>query len=63
MNCLRWQSAWFLALTLMLGAASWAHAESVEFFATRDNTLYEDPGGTVSNGAGELLLVGRIGST
>jgi hypothetical protein len=60
---LRWQNAWFLALTLMLGAASWTHAESVELFATRDTTLYEDASGAVSNGAGEILLVGRIGST
>jgi hypothetical protein len=60
---LRWQNAWFLALTLMLGAASWTHAERVERFATRDTTLYEDASGAFSNGAGEILLVGRIGST
>ena len=33
-------------------------AESVALQASRDNTLYEDPDGALSNGSGSYLFVG-----
>ena len=36
---------------------------SVTIDASKDNTLYEDVGGALSNGAGEYLFAGRTGAT
>lgn len=44
---------------LMLAAAT-ATADSVILGATKDNTLYEDAAGGVSNGAGQYMFVGRV---
>ena len=48
-----------LQLFPMLSAAE---SRTVHIEAGADNTLYEDPQGSVSNGAGAILLVGRINS-
>lgn len=49
----------FLLVTLAaLACAPRAPAAVVELAASRDNTLYEDPGGSTSNGAGEYLFSG-----
>ena len=37
--------------------------ECIEFTVDRDNTLYEDAGGTLSNGAGSYLFAGRTNQT
>ena len=47
-----------LGILLSLAAQS-AIADSVTLPASRDNTLYEDASGALSNGAGEWLFVGR----
>lgn len=44
-------------LLLALGAAA-SHADTFEIVAVRDNTLYEDAGGALSNGAGQYLFAG-----
>jgi hypothetical protein len=46
-----------LAVALM--AARPAGADIVVIPASRDNTLYEDPTGSLSNGAGQLFFAGR----
>lgn len=38
-------------------------AENATLAHAKDNTLYESVGGTLSNGAGEFLFSGRVGST
>ena len=48
----------FLAL-VALGFSHSLSAETVTVEASRDNTLYEDPSGAFSNGAGDYLFVGR----
>ena len=35
----------------------------MEFTADRDNTLYEDVDGDLSNGSGEFIFMGRVGET
>ncbi len=37
--------------------------QSVTLEPDRDNTLYEDPNGALSNGAGDFIFVGRTGAT
>ncbi len=37
-------------------------SETVSLVPTRDNTLFEDPGGALSDGAGSFLYVGRTNS-
>ncbi len=49
---------------LLVGASSaWAQcpAGTVSITADRDNTLYENSSGTLSNGAGNFLFAGRTG--
>ena len=53
-------AAAFLAATFLAAAA--ATAEVAVLTPSRDNTLYEDPAGGVSNGAGEHLFAGRTAS-
>lgn len=48
-----------LAALFALAIAGSADAGSVVITATQDNTLYEDPAGTTSNGIGERLFIGR----
>lgn len=48
-----------IALGLLSLVAVRAPAESASFPASRDNTLYEDPSGSLSNGAGDYLFAGR----
>ncbi|MHC5108507.1 MAG: DNRLRE domain-containing protein [Planctomycetota bacterium] len=40
-------------------SAAIAGAEEIMITASRDNTLYQDPQGAISNGAGESLFVGN----
>lgn len=44
---------------LFLAVAVAAHADEVTLVSDRDNTLFEDPNGTVSAGAGPSFFVGR----
>ena len=48
------------ASSLFLAGA--AFAETVMIEASQDNTLYESAQGSLSNGAGESLFVGRTNS-
>ncbi len=52
---------WILAVGVLVGAAlaGRASADQFTFLASRDNTLYEDPLGSVSNGDGQYMFVGR----
>ena len=50
---------WFLALVFF--TARGVFAESVTLEPSKDNTLFEDSAGSLSNGAGERLLSGRTG--
>jgi len=52
-------SAAFACLLLCLPAK--APADTVVIEATRDNTLYEDPAGALSNGQGQYVFAGRVG--
>ncbi len=47
------------ALFLAVFAGPMASADTVTLEPVRDNTLYEDGGGALSNGAGEFFFVGR----
>lgn len=53
----RWVVAWGLP------AACAAHADTVTLVASRDNTLYEQVGGGLSNGAGEYIFAGTTATT
>lgn len=46
----------------VVAAAEAASADSIVVPASADNTLYEDPLGGVSNGAGQFLFAGRTAS-
>ena len=48
-------------LIAVFGAASVAWADSVTIEPSKDNTLFEDPAGLLSNGAGPSIFVGRTG--
>jgi hypothetical protein len=50
-----------LASLALLGAGS-AAADSAVIGASRDNTLYTDGTGGLSNGAGEYFFAGQAGS-
>ena len=50
---------WFLTLATLAGHSVFADTVSLE--PSKDNTLFEDSNGTLSNGAGERLLSGRTG--
>ena len=55
---------WFLALAVISAQAISAQsvfADTVSLEPSKDNTLFEDSDGTLSNGAGERLLCGRTG--
>lgn len=54
--------AW-VALGLVAGAplASSSYADTVALVAVRDNTLVEDPSGSLSNGEGDHFFAGRTG--
>lgn len=55
----------FLALLIILllpAVDSVVWAESMQFTADRDNTLYEDPDGDISNGSGDFIFMGRTGT-
>jgi hypothetical protein len=47
-----------IALACVAAAPSTARADSVNLVSDRDNTLYEDANGALSNGAGSSLFVG-----
>lgn len=47
------------AVGLSLSASPAAHADQVSLVSDRDNTLFEDPNGSVSAGAGPSFFVGR----
>src|SRR5690349_5757922 len=42
--------------------ASFAHADQLSLGAAKDNTLYEDPAGGLSNAKGENFFIGRTGA-
>lgn len=50
----------FAAILPMVAAA--AQTVTVQLQPSQDNTLYEDPAGLLSNGAGQYLFVGQTGS-
>ena len=55
---------WFLALAVISAQAISAQsvfADTLSLEPSKDNTLFEDSGGGLSNGAGERLLSGRTG--
>jgi hypothetical protein len=52
-----------LGLAVLLLVVVGAHGDTVTLTADRDNTLYEDSAGALSNGAGEHMYTGRVGST
>jgi len=56
----RWAVCLGLGLWSLVGAA--VYADSVAIVAGRDNTLYEEPAGALSNGAGEHFFAGRVGA-
>jgi len=49
------------ACVLVSTAASTAQTQTRIMQPSKDNTLYEDPGGALSNGAGQFLFIGRVG--
>jgi len=51
-----------LVVAFGLSGSLLAHADTVEIPASKDNTLYENATGSLSNGAGPHLLAGRIGA-
>jgi hypothetical protein len=48
-----------LAAFLLCSWLSFAHADSLNFYPDRDNTIYEDEFGATSNGAGSWFFVGN----
>ena len=46
-------------VVVVLGIAPWAAADVVSIGASKDNTLYEDAGGLLSNGLGPSFFAGR----
>src|SRR5437016_273483 len=52
-----------LALSTTLGGVAWTRAASVALPAARDNTLFEDAAGSVSNGIGSFFFAGRTNQT
>lgn len=60
-------SAGFLPMVRLFGAVlatiTAAHAEVVNIGPHKDNTLYEDPNGALSNGIGQHIFAGRTGIT
>src|SRR5262245_14262993 len=55
--------AWNRGLVFAILAAFTAYADSLTLVATRDNTLYEQVGGALSNGAGEHIFAGMTATT
>jgi hypothetical protein len=49
----------FVALLLLMLVVSATSAQTVVINSSKDNTLYEEPAGATSNGAGEYMFVGR----
>lgn len=50
-----------LSFVLLVACVATAHAATIVINPSKDNTLYEDGGGTYSNGAGEVLFAGVTG--
>lgn len=53
---------WLLVCVPYLGAQSFPGSVTTTLGPGKDNSLYEDPSGTLSNGAGESLFVGMTAS-
>ena len=51
----------FVVLCSTAVIAASAQADVVNLTPSKDNTLYEDAGGALSNGAGEFIFSGRTG--
>jgi len=49
----------FAAIFAFSSLASNCHADTINIVSSRDNTLYEDASGSLSNGAGQFLFAGR----
>lgn len=60
----RWISlhAGVLSVLLVLGLSTEVRADQVSIVSSRDNTLYEDSTGSLSDGAGVTFFVGRVGT-
>lgn len=58
---IRRHTRWCLAASVVVFAAGSAFAESITLGAAKDNTLFEDPTGSLSNGAGSYLFAGTTG--
>lgn len=52
-----------LSATLIAALSAVAIADQITLHATKDNTLYEDANGALSNGKGDGFFVGRTGPT
>jgi hypothetical protein len=52
-----------ICMALLVAAAGEARAITIDLPAVKDNTLYETPDGSLSNGAGEHFFVGRNAQT
>jgi hypothetical protein len=48
-------------LGLLFAAGERAAADVISLTPSKDNTLYEDPAGALSNGAGQSFFAGRVG--
>ena len=56
-----WSAIWTMGLFWLAAVPLQAAAEAVALFPSKDNTLYENPTGSLSNGAGAHFLAGRTG--
>lgn len=59
MSIARWILVTSLATLASCAVTTLAVADSVTIEAVKDNTLFEDPGGALSNGEGDYLFTGR----
>ncbi len=50
---------WIFVAAALLAATAAAKAETLSFLPTKDNTLYQDAAGSLSNGQGAYLFSGR----
>ena len=56
-------SMWFWIAVGVVSMVTLTHAEVVAIAPSKDNTLYEDPNGALSNGIGQHFFAGRTGIT
>ena len=59
---MRFLKTFVFSSALLIASGVYGIAAEETFEPAKDNTLYEDPGGSLSNGAGESVFAGRTGS-